>query len=62
MTYNKKQKTNEKKSITVRQTEDIVPRKKQEKIITYENNYSKKKNLFVVVSFPSVYLEKVEQQ
>jgi len=51
-----------KKSITVRQTEDIVPRKKQEKIITYENNYSKKKNLFVVVSFPSVYLEKVEQQ
>jgi len=62
MTYNKKQKTNEKKSITVRQTEDIVPRKKQEKIITYENNYSKKKNLFVVVSFPSVYLEKVERQ
>jgi hypothetical protein len=39
-----------------------LPRRKQEKIITYENNYSKKKNLSIVVSFPRVYLEKVERQ
>jgi hypothetical protein len=40
----------------------MLPTTKQAKRITYGKYYSKKKNLSVVVSFPSVYLEKVERQ
>jgi hypothetical protein len=61
LTYNKKQITNE-KAITVVEKRYCCLKRKKRKKLTRLKYFSKKKNLFVAVSSPSMYLEKVEQQ